>query len=108
MADTSSDLPESVRATLATGARPLIGDGERGLFLLLAAGLMLSVLQSGAARVGLFAIGIPLVGWFAWVKILGSTAAMFGSRVSGSLSAAALTFLILGVVSFGALQFAKK
>ena len=54
------------------------------------------------------AFGIPLVGWFAWVKILGSTTAMFGSRVSGGPSAAVLTFLVLGVVGFGALQLAKK
>jgi hypothetical protein len=108
IAEISSDLPDSAKTALATGARPLIGGWERGLFLLLAAGLMLSVLPLGPARVGLFAFGIPLVGWFAWVKILGTTAAMFGSRVSGGLSAAALTFLVLGVVSFGALQFAKK
>ena len=108
MAEISSDLPDSMSTALATGTRPLIGDWERALFLFLAAGLMLSVLQLGAARVGLFAFGIPLVGWFAWVKILGSTAAMFGSRLSGGLIAAALTFLVLGAVGFGALKFAKK
>ncbi len=108
MAESSSDLPDFVSTALAAGARPLIGNWERGLFLLFAAGLMLSVLPLGAARAGLFAYGIPLVGWLAWVKILGSTAAMFGSRLSGGLIAAALTFLVLGAVGFGALQLAKK
>jgi hypothetical protein len=106
--ENSSDLPDSARTALVAGGSPLIGNWHRGLFLLLASAMMLRALHLGAKRVDLFAFGIPLMGWFAWTKILRSATALLGDDLGGTLGAAALASLIFGAVGFGALRFTKK
>ena len=109
LAEVVEQLPPSGTAALAMARGSLIGNWERALYLLLAAVLMWSAATLRTPSMDLLAFGIPLLGWFAWVKTLGAASALLGGGgPGGGWGAVALTVLLLGLAGLGAQLWARN
>lgn len=108
-AEVVEQLPPSGTAALLASVRPLIGGWERALFLLLAAALMWNAVALRIQKMDMLAVGIPLIGWVAWVKTLGAVAALLNvGEPGGGMGVLALTFFLLGLAGLGAQFWARS